>query len=367
MYRPWDTQTLTWSSGRPMEFTELAEERFKGKNQAVVLVEIHADIQIDVATATTEGEDLWKFFPTILVEDIGGIRWNTTGEGARIMSYGLTGPQRQHEQADVAAGNDNAIELVLYLPFSKPHAYDPSDFEIPVELLKRIVLGGATADTLDIGSSAVGIDSGTVFLRTWTRDVDAVFMGARDVIVEHAWDTTNETKLAVNGGYLCEAYAYASGASGGAAMTNFVNHRIDGIIDNNWERDPDAISHYRYNRLLGDTASGTTGGELYLDPVTAGRAAPLYIPRAGAKIFDHPFVRRSAKVRATNTVSSPIALYRYIEPKSEKEATFLMTKYGLGKQDFRAHTSKRSRRSPSAWEGMASFLPARAPDPAMAG
>lgn len=311
--------------------------------------------QVDVATAVVQGEDLIKLWPNVKIRDMGDVRVNGSGQFLRHMAHLLSGPQRWHESADlaVAAPQTTETEFQWYWPLAKPFERRPEDYGIGADVMGDIVIQTPTQDTLDIGSSAVTLDDLTYKAIAIVREEDTIEQKMRDVVDEESMRNVTQHTLRGEGRYLTEALAYADGASGGAAMTNWTAHRISGGILPEDIQAHEMLQMYRYWRNAGDHGT-TPGAELYNDPFLLARARVLWMNRPGAKLVDHPFIEKGVLLRASNSVGDVQIGTRYLEPTHPDIEAHLESLYGI--RTWRAKTANKTRRNPSDWGAKYRFI-----------
>lgn len=353
-----------WSTGKDQEFKPWVPAKGPtGRRNVIRGLLLHAVVDVDVATAAIQGEDLAKLFQRITIRDLGGVRWDLTGEESRLMAAVLLGNQGFEEHADVGTGNGTVVEFTLYIPFEKMFARRGYDFAIAADVFGETNVLMPTDGTLDIGTSAVTINSGTYKIWAYCReegdlDKDGKLVGVefkqRDVFKSKRWESDEEATIVVNGGYLAECFAYKTGASGGASMANMTAHQIEGIHRVSVD---DAVMKHQYSLTRGGmpNGDGTIGEEVSSHPVRANQVRMLHTPPPDCKLRDLPFVAGSATVRATNSVTDPSLVYRIIKPKSASEAAAVSKLHGISK--LRVKTAGKTQRGLGAWDGDGVFMP----------
>src|SRR5215216_2186380 len=99
-----------WANNGTLDFTDFVETRGpRGGRMVIHGISLHGILNLTVATATTQGEDLYRGFRTVTVEQKDGTRrYNEVpGHALRLISYAHNGSERTHEHKDFAAGTAN--------------------------------------------------------------------------------------------------------------------------------------------------------------------------------------------------------------------------------------------------------------------
>jgi len=331
----------------------------------IVGLELCADLNVDVATAAIQGEDLWKYFDSIKVfTKDGRIVWDANGEASRLEAILRVGPLRFREHADVGTGTGVTVNVRCFIPCAIPRAKLASDFELPAYLLEKVEVKLADNSTLDIGSSAVTINSGSVYVNAWCREIDSLALPVPWEFKTASWSGTDEQVIAVNGALLYSAFVYANGASGGASLAGFDDHRIDGLIEHPWD-EVDAMFWQTWARGESKFDGSTVGNPVFGSPFSAATpsARLLWGLADGESLRSCPYIPGDLTIRATNSVSSLITGYTVLHNRSKRTSELAARKFGIPESAWRVHTRKGSRRNPSRWGGRAAFMPLRAPDP----
>lgn len=355
------SQTLDYSSGKTLTFNPWVTALSKSKRRNIIHgFLLHASYQLDTdASGTLSGEDLAKLFTQIQVEDSEGPRRLLSGEAQRIMNYATLGPQAVHEMADIADTQANSTgDAFLWVPFQFGRARGPYDTALPADLFRHFKLVCPTDATLDLvaGTTIDSVDY-TIYADVREDDdpeEDGVKFYARDRVETTVMETDTQATIEVSGAKLAEAFAYSPGAAGGASMANWTQHQLIGI-----EEEPIStkvrVQEYRMSNAAADNDVGTQGAELRNDPVGAGRAIPVHFPRRDYKAIDLPFIRKSLKVQATNTVTTPTIVHRTIEEESGEQARRVAKAYGVTK--FYMATQGKTSRGIGAWGHDGKFMP----------
>jgi dUTPase len=330
----------------------------------------HVDLQVDVAVAAIDGEDLPRSIHTATVEQLDGrARVKLRGDALRTIGYQLEGPDRMHEHADVGVGNNAAADVAVYIPFTKRYAKRGRDFALPAELLKEIVIRCSDGTDLGVAGGTITIDAGgtskVYLIPTWHEEF-SLELKAEDELKQTNFTNVTDAELNISG-KLHDLSFFARGAGGGASLANFTDVQIAEGADGGGGgavaympkpllRDPDLVMEYRRKRHAGDSNT-TVGAERYLDPHVNDRAVPVFVSDPTTRVYDGPFVDR-VKFTCTNSVASMIAISRAVKPKSTDLADAVGARYGIRPEQMRVKTAGKTKRSTGAWEkALRVFMP----------
>ena len=352
------SRTFQYAASKPLKWNNWVPAHGPtGRRNMILGLLLKCSYNVDVATAVIQGEDLARLFFNVRVSTKGGDRWNLPGEGSRIMSNVLMGPMRSFEGADVAVATPSTGEHALWIPFAKPFARRWYDFAIAADVLREVEITCPSQADLDLGTSAVTINAATSYsILAVCREADAVEIPMYDVIGETAMETLTQGTIHVGGGYLAEAVAYAAGTPGGAAMTNWTDHRIPSLLN-----DPLLAADWKFLYNLRNSAApqddATPGTELLNDPVKQNRARIVHLPGGYGddKLVDLPFVSGALIVKATNSVADVKIAHRVIYPTPENERRFVASAHRVAKG--RIKTAGKTRRAPQDWGKKAPYMP----------
>lgn len=331
------------------------------------------DSSIDVATAAIQGEDIARLFARILVEQVEGLPRvnNVRGDAMRQLSYHMNGAARFMEHGDVAIGCATDVDASLYVPMEKEFAYkEGMDFSMPAEVFKAITLTCPTQAELDLGISAVTINSGTYYIIALVEEEGPEYIKvyAEDQIREFTFSTAVQGTLPV-GGLLAESTLYERGASGGVDVSSSLTGvLLDGIYKQSLRPNLDLAVIYGQRRLSSTSLGSTVGADVYTDPHTSLRGVPMYTPQAGAKMRNLPFVSGTLLCTLVNSGNAPTAVYRTIGRKTGAVLASVMQFYGFNATDFTIAGTKPG--SPAAdpenWGDLKAYMALQAPRSAMA-
>jgi hypothetical protein len=324
------------------------------------LVAEMTDINCDAATV--EGEDCYRVWKRIRVEQVGGIvRWNLRGDESRVALYQLEGAERVREHADIADADNQSLTFSCYIPMSKRFAKRPADFALPADLLHKVSIECADASELSLGSAVVTIDSGRYYVVAHTHEEFDVELKCEDEVKAAPFPSTDGITLKV-GGRLQDLMVFARGASGGAAMANFTDVRVEELIPVALTRDAELQRPFLRDRY--NVENGTTdGASIRNEPAAGDLAVPVIWTDEDTSPFDGP-IMDEAIVYATNSVASCIAIYRVVKPLSGQVAQGVLNAYGLSASDFRVKTEGKSKREAARWRGREdelAYMPKKGP------
>jgi hypothetical protein len=320
---------------------------------------------ITVAGTAVQGEDVWRVWQHIGVEQIDGrLRWDADGDDSRAMCYLLDGQQHVQEYADIGIAANQNLKFMGYIPMTKRFVHAGTDFAMPVEAFKQLVVKGA-----DLGTSGdgIGISGGTVTFTTVTYYVIAKcheekFIGLKseDVVNVHGASSTSLIRV-ISGGRLQDMTIRAKGASGGASLANLTDVRLANLWSQAELRE-DLIERYQHDRGASNLNS-TIGGTIRSDPHVL--ATPFACPvlwADGARVLDGPLTSE-INVLTTNSVASLRAVCRTVVPRSDTVKSTINRFYGLSDADYRVDTHGKTKRAQSAWSAEdLKFLPLKARD-----
>jgi hypothetical protein len=322
-----------------------------------------ADVaDFNVASTAIQGEDFYRFFKRITVEQVGGRkRWDLTGDATRIALYGLLGDGQVPEYADSSVANDQAVEVRIPIPFEKPFAFDGRDYAIPIELIDHVSIHCADLSELEVSGGTVTIDSASYYLLAECHEEFDIVVKAEDEIRQFNFDNTSGLHLTASG-RLQDLFVYARGASGGGSLANFTDVRISGFIEKALTKE-ELADLFAYSRGAARNDGGTVGGVRSSSPFIA--ATPRAVPilwSYGARAVDSP-VRANVQLEITNSVSSLIGIARIVKPKSGDVAAAVWEAH-RPTTSARFKTSGKSARTSADWTpAQRAFLPQVVPDP----
>jgi len=361
------SEVKAWSSagGSAYFFDWIPRE---GPNGGRIVIDgfwVHADIQVDnSAAAIAQGEDFARAFNRIIVEQVDGKkRWNLPGDSSRVASYGLEGPERYTETADVAtSANNTAADTAIYVPMSKRHTHTPEDFALPVDLFKQLVVEYPGANVFDIGTTDISIDFINYYVIAECHEELDLVIHCEDEVAQTDMTSTTEGRI-VTGGKLHDLFLHATGASGGASLANLTDVRIDELGIPPFLRVPDLEYIYRRKRNLGANLNSTMGGEVRSDPFVTDQACAVLLADGDTSFYEGP-VLSSVRVVMTNTVSALRAIHRIVTPASAMVRNRTSAMYKVPPGAFRVKAASKTMREVEKWpKPLRPFLPLKAPLP----
>lgn len=354
------SKSLPWASGKTLNFTPWVTALSKrGRRQTLrgILLEAAYVVTTD-ASGTLNGADQAKFFKTVQVEDIAGPRRLASGEGLRIMGYGMVGETRMAENASIAASQTGSTsKAYLYLPFDVPRARGRYDCLLPADLFRALKIVCPDQTTLDLvaGTTITSVDYvAYADVREDDAPEESVGYYVRDSIQETQMETATQGTIDLTGALLAEAFAFSTGASGGISMAGWTAHQLVGIEDEVLTASA-RLQSYRIHGQAANNLASSQAAEVRLDPITAARAAIVNFPEDDYRMSDLQYVRRALKIAATNTVATPTVIHRTIEEESAAAAQKVAQAYGS--KTFYAKTATKSARDIKGWGALAKFMP----------
>jgi len=318
---------------------------------------------VDVAGTAVEGEDCWRFFRRILVEQVDGRqRWNLTGDESRVACYLLMGSDRVPEFADLAIANNQTPSFMIPIPMAKRFTKRPKDYSLPAELLSRFAIDCADAAEVGVAGGTIGI-VGSYYVIAECHEEKSIELKCEDEVKAFVLANTSGGQLVV-GGRLTDLSLFQRAASGGGSLANLTDVRIDQAVPDALLRNPDLKEMYAAARYAAHNLPSTDGDPIHNDPHTLATmvACPVLWSTEESSAVDGPVLDETI-VRLTNSVPSLEAIYRVVVPKSHGLALGVMRRHGLRDDSFRMKTKGKTKRDPGKWAPHeAVFLPASAPD-----
>lgn len=304
---------------------------------------------ITVAGTAVEGEDAYRVWKRLRVEQVGGIvRWNLRGDESRVAMYHLEGAERVREHADIAIAANQNLTFSAYIPMSKRFSKRPADFALPADLLHKVSIECGDVAEIGVGGGTVTITAGRYYVIAHCHEEFDVELKCEDEVKAAPFPSTDGITLKV-GGRLQDLAVFARGANGGAAMANFTDVRIEELIPVALTRDAELQRPFLRDRY--NVENGTTdGASIRNEPVAGDLAVPVIYTDEDVSPFDGP-IMDDAIVYTTNTVASCIAIYRVVKPLSGQVAQGVLNAYGLSASDFRVKTEGKSKREAGRWTG----------------
>lgn len=358
------SKSLDFSSGKTLTFNPWVPALSKrGRRNTIRGFLLEASYQVDTTAAgILAGEDQAKFFQQVHVEDAVGPRRLATGEALRVMGYGMVGAAKMGEMSDIAASQtDLTGKAYLYLPFECQRARGRYDAVLAADQHRVCRIICPTQDTLDL-VAATTIDSVAYTIYADVREddnpeTDGVAFYARDLVTTTQMESATQGIFDLNGSKLGEAFAISPGADGGASMAGWTSHQIVGLEDEPLSAAV-RLQHYRIHNNAADNLNSTQGGEVRLDPITAGRAAIVHYPEEDWKIGDLPFFRKALKITATNSVATPTIVHRTFEEESAQQNEKVKRAYG--KTSVYVKTDGKTAKDVRGWGQDGKFMPKKA-------
>ncbi len=318
---------------------------------------------VDVAGTAVEGEDCYRFFKRIEVEQIDGRkRWNLRGDETRDMLYMLIPSDKVPEFADLAVANNQTPEFRIPVPMTKHYGKRGKDFGLPAELLAKLTIEGANLAEVGVAGGTITC-TGSYYVIAECHEEQSVELKAEDEVKSQPFTNTSGGSI-VTGGRLHELGIFARGAAGGADISNFTDIRIDDLLPDTYTKE-DLRALFEYARGTARNLESTDGSAVRNNPFALAtmRAVPVLWSDEDRSVYDAP-AKDEIIVRQTNSVADTIALMRVVVPKSPAIAQAVARRHGvLG--GWKMKTKKGSRKDPASWSrnpSRAVFMPAVAPD-----
>lgn len=351
-------------AGGTVRFHSWVPRRGPNGGRAVIdgfeLVATFADLT--VATTAIQGADLWRAFKRIQIEQAGGaLRWNARGDESRQLCYLLEGPDRVKESPDSGTTANQAFRVSVYIPMARRFAKEPRDYCMPADLLSEIRIDCADTAELDDDGGTVTINaSGLSYLIiAWCHEEFSVRVCPHDLVGVTALPAPTGMQLPISGRLHNLAFM-ARGTSGGAAMTNFLDVRIDSVLPVSLTP-ADLLSQYRRDRRNANNLASADGGEIRQDPFALGRAVPVMWTTERTSVFDGPILDM-ATINLTSTVASTLALWSVVKPRDPSIQQAVAERYGIADSEWRVKTEGKSKRARERWHPeQEAFLPLVAP------
>lgn len=343
-----------WADGANLDFSGFWETRGpRGGRMVIVGIALHAIVQVDVTVGALQGEDIYRIFDAVTVEQKDGVRRlnNMPGDALRIASFAVNGRERTHEHADVAVGNNAVITATAYVPLAKPFAYEPGDFCLATEMLNLISLRCARAAQMSIGGATVAIDSGSYYVVLECIEQMGLVQHAVDEWIVRDFASVSATELELNvGGRIHDALLYIPGGDGGQSLANLDEAMVEHVMPQFLKRDPELKQFYARARGACTNALSATGAALSTDPfVQSTQRAAAIILSTGTKAFEGKALSQ-ATVRlrlSANLPGVPRLLLRVVKPRSEAARQGIVSKYKPTGSYI--HTEGRTQREPGRW------------------
>lgn len=282
------SEQKSWTTGgqSALDFEGFVELHHDGGKRVVIDgFELHAQASLTVATATTFGEDLYKIFRALTVEQKDKVKRadNLSGQGLRIYDYGVMDPAHVNEAQDFAVGGPTTVYVSAYFPLRKEWTENPEAFSMPADLFKLVRIYMAQNGDMSIGTSAVTINSITYWVVADCHAEDTVIGHSVDTVYERDFDSQLETQLVV-GGRTHDLYLFAPGAHGGQLLTGLNEVNVLEEFQQSQLVWPDLTRRYARERDEATNLGSTTGQRARTNPFVPA-IADNNAPRAVAAIL----------------------------------------------------------------------------------
>lgn len=345
-----------WVSDATLDFKKFIETRGpRGGRMVIDTLILHAEFSLTIAAATAQGEDFYRMFRKVTVEEINGVRRlnEVTGDALRLISYAHMGSDETVEHADFAAGGPTTVNFTCAIPISKRYAHEPGDYAMAAEMLERVSITCAAETDIELGAVAATIHSGTYWVIAECHEEWDLVQHLQDewVVRPFAAASTAEQELNFSKGRIQDLYLYVRGADGGQTLANLTDVYIEHLMPRALRKDPDLKQHYARARGEAQNFLTTTGGAKTTCPfVGSTLRAVAVLLSTGTKSFEGP-ERTQVQVKLTNSADLPAAasiVARIVYPRDQKVEDGLAARYK--KRPAYLQTASKSKRRPDDWK-----------------
>ncbi len=355
-----------WVSGATLDFKQFVETRGpRGGRIVIDTLILHAQLSITVAAATSQGEDHYRVFKAVTVEEINGCRRlnGVRGDALRIISFAHMGSDQTHEHADFAAGGPTTVNFTCAIPLSKRYAHEPGDYAMAAEMLQRVSIECADATDLSLGAVVWTTNSGTYWVIAECHEEFDLVQHMQDEWIMRDFASTSATELLLQypKGRIQDLYLYVRGANGGQTLANLTDVYVEHLMPRPLLKDPDLKTFYARMRGEAQNSVATQGDPLTTCPFVGSTIrATAVLLATGTKSFEGP-ERDQALVRITESAALPAAasvIARIVYPRDPKVEEGLARRYGKSLKGFR--TASKTRRGVADWRAdYRAYLPAK--------
>lgn len=350
------SEVKAWVNGGVLDFQRFVQPRGpRGGRVVIDRLVLHSILTLTVATQTTEGEDLYRAFQKVTVEEKDGTkRFNEiTGDALRIIGFAHNEPGSTHEHADFAAGGPTARTMTAVLPLTKPYAYEPDDYGMPAELFEKVSITCASNANMSLGTSVVTIASGTYWVIAECHEEFGVVQYISDewLVRPMASASATEQELITSRGRLQDLYLWIPGQGGGQTLANLSEIFVEHMMPRSLLKDPDLTTAFERERNICPNLASTPGTAISSSPFTGSTLrAVAALLATGTKTFEGP-ERTQHQVRLTLSAALPAApsiIARVVYPRNPRVTAELAARYG--KSIGYLKTADRTKRNPAEWK-----------------
>lgn len=312
---------------------------------------------LTIATAAVEGEDVWRAFERIVVEQANGVeRVNLRGDELRVYDYDVLGAGAVPEYADIAVAANQALVFSVPVPLWKPLTKRPSDWSMPAELFNEMRITcckTAAGEGLSVGTAVATIAGATVYVIAHCHEEDSVELKMVDRVRADSFPALTGFTLTPNG-RVHGLTLFARGAAGGTALTSsFTDIQIDGLIPQALKRSPDLLQPFLRSRKAQNADGGTDGGAVWACPYAASKAVPVIFADEDTSTFDAPHSEQLL-LRTNMSQTGMLAITRTVLPESEELRNTVARKHKFSPSEYRGKViskgkSNRDRMAQSAY------------------
>jgi hypothetical protein len=265
------------------------------------------------------------------------------------------------EQADVPAANNGTGLYALPIPMAKPLVHSPEDFSLPADEFRKIIVQMMTAGALDIGSSVVTVDTISYYVVAECHEEHDLVFHAKDTVKADLLQGLTEGTFQVNG-KIHDLILHANGASGGAALTNFTDIRIDepaGMLQ--VSKKTELLQEYQVKRRSAKNLNSTIGSAIRSDPFLTNQASYVIASDKRTSCWEGKYIDR-CKVNLTNSVASLYAITRAVVPMNPEQRQQIAAAYGLqSAESLVVKTDKKTSRALGQWpKKLRPYMPLKA-------
>lgn len=355
-----------WVDDSTLDFKKFVETRGpRGGRMVIDTISLHAELSLTVATATTQGEDLYRVFRKVTVEEVNGCRRlnEVTGDALRVISFAHMGADETHEHPDFAAGGPTTVNFTCAIPLTKKYAHEPGDYSMAAEMLERISVTCAKGSNLSLGASVVTVNSGTYWVICECHEEFDLVQHLQDewIVRPFAAASTTEQELNFSKGRIQDLYLHIPGSDGGQTLANLTDVYLEHLMPRALRKDPDLKQHYARSRGQCQSGLSAQGAARTTDPfIGATLRACAVVLTTGTKAFEGP-ERTQVQIKLTNSADLPAAaniISRIVYPRDAKVTEGLGRRYG--KKPAYLKTASKSSQNPGAWDAQyRDYLPVK--------
>lgn len=327
----------------------------QGPNGGVWVIDrisAHCELTFTVATATFQGEDMYRAFRKTSITDLAGDRIfaDVLGDSMRILSYVEAGALATHEHPDVAASTVTA-EFTQVIQLAQPFAYDPDDTSLPAYLLDNVAIGMAQNADMATGTSVITITSGKYWLVVEGHEEMSVIHHCNQTHLQQDFETSTLGTLPVNG-RLKDLILFKRGQNGGASIANITDVQLVGQNKTPLLVNPDLKQRYARARGQALNLFSTKGNPVRTDALMAADAGTLRgvapLVTTGDKHWEGDEVKnQQVRVTLASALTPITMLARIARRRSERLRQIIIDTHRVSQSYLK--TRDKTKRNASAW------------------